>query len=1309
MSSVNVLQIYGIRSFGPEDEDKATVKFATPLTLILGTNGSGKTTIIEALKYAACGELPSNCKQGAGFIHDPSLCGLVEVRAQTKLSFTDVMNKKKVVVRTMQATQKAKKLEYKTLDSTLTEITPNREKISISSRCADVNSAMCIALGVSKSILNYVIFCHQEDSTWPLDEGKKVKERFDAIFDAVKYNKCLDSIRKLKKEMNDEIKLKKNELGYLRAQKQEAAEKKDKLKKEESRMLIITDRLNAFEKQLGPIREQLSEIASKETVIHKLDTDREKKKTLLKAVCESIDEYKKGIDKEYDGTTDQLKEAISNFQSEFSLQQSKQSSLVAEFERCGKQDVQINKKISDEQLRLGQLKQDEEQNNKRIETRNSDLNKLVNDLELADIYGSVLTEGDVTRTLSGVERRIHEMESNIEILHETGEKEGKIFQAKIDKLREEKARLIQAKQTKSNQLADNKAEAKKVKSDLDEVDQSTEKLHQLEAKLSELKQEIDVTNNSLDINKVQKDILEAEQKRDSLESRMTELEKEVNSLQSLSTIQTELGVLKDSKTTKESEMRKLKNKNADALQQLLNGIPDHGIKHQMQSCIDRLAGEIRKKEAEIREKQKEVTTLETERKYEVEKLRSLTQTLAQDEEELYDVCSGQPYDVVLSEVNTKLQELQDVKGSMSSEACMFRRYVEKLQQEEPCCPLCHREFQAAEEVAELIEELNGKVRDLPSVLSEKTAQVAAAQEKQNRLQQLKPIHERISKVKEVEIPELKSQLETTEDCLNTAKQSLASLKAELAKPQADEILAKKIQGDVVLLDQLQTEIRKLDKEIEKLDAKLPPGGSGRSLQEAMNEQQAVRRELTSIVKTIQTFQAKQNKHNAKLHSLQTEKNRIVEDKLKIQSKVQAKKQLEDKLADLHALEIVLFEEIDRISEQITPVCNKLDEAVHEKDVAYANHRSLLEEERKKLSTFVRHLDSINKIQSDIARYESSGSKSKLESVQKTVAKLERDKEQLMLKRQELQEQIDSLKSELSSQETRKRKLDDNLKLRIKRGEEQQIKIDIEKLDQEIGNLNVATLSRDKKRLETEGANIMKEKAQTEGQKAELGQLIASLRTELNKEFYRDVDKKYKDKLIALKVQEICCEDLNRYYVALDYSIMHFHTEKMKHVNDIVRDLWRQIYCGNDIDTIKIQTDKDTNLSADKRRAFNYRVVQIKNNKELDMRGRCSAGQKVLACLIIRMALAETFSANCGILTLDEPTTNLDKQNIDSLSTALAEIVNSRSRQKNFQLIIITHDEEFLTKLTQVEKLDYYIQVSRNKWGKSVVEIMPLDR
>lgn len=64
MSYLESIRIQGIRSFGPKDSDFATMKFAQekrnaqgqtyvqvdPLTLILGNNGCGKTTIIEALR-----------------------------------------------------------------------------------------------------------------------------------------------------------------------------------------------------------------------------------------------------------------------------------------------------------------------------------------------------------------------------------------------------------------------------------------------------------------------------------------------------------------------------------------------------------------------------------------------------------------------------------------------------------------------------------------------------------------------------------------------------------------------------------------------------------------------------------------------------------------------------------------------------------------------------------------------------------------------------------------------------------------------------------------------------------------------------------------------------------------------------------------------------------------------------------------------------------------------------------------------------------------------------------------------------------
>ena len=46
MAEIKKLQIQGIRSFGPSQEDRQNIEFSSPLTLILGQNGCGKTTII---------------------------------------------------------------------------------------------------------------------------------------------------------------------------------------------------------------------------------------------------------------------------------------------------------------------------------------------------------------------------------------------------------------------------------------------------------------------------------------------------------------------------------------------------------------------------------------------------------------------------------------------------------------------------------------------------------------------------------------------------------------------------------------------------------------------------------------------------------------------------------------------------------------------------------------------------------------------------------------------------------------------------------------------------------------------------------------------------------------------------------------------------------------------------------------------------------------------------------------------------------------------------------------------------------------
>lgn len=62
---------------------------------------------------------------------------------------------------------------------------------------------------------------------------------------------------------------------------------------------------------------------------------------------------------------------------------------------------------------------------------------------------------------------------------------------------------------------------------------------------------------------------------------------------------------------------------------------------------------------------------------------------------------------------------------------------------------------------------------------------------------------------------------------------------------------------------------------------------------------------------------------------------------------------------------------------------------------------------------------------------------------------------------------------------------------------------------------------------------------------------------------------------------------------------------MSDINKIIKELWQKTYRNQDIDYIQVKADAETG-----QRSYNYRVAMISGGAELDMRGRCSAGQKV---------------------------------------------------------------------------------------------------
>ena len=324
-------------------------------------------------------------------------------------------------------------------------------------------------------------------------------------------------------------------------------------------------------------------------------------------------------------------------------------------------------------------------------------------------------------------------------------------------------------------------------------------------------------------------------------------------------------------------------------------------------------------------------------------------------------------------------------------------------------------------------------------------------------------------------------------------------------------------------------------------------------------------------------------------------------------------------------------------------------------------------------------------------------------IENTMAEIAKNTQQI----DQINPRIQDINAELLNQEHTKRTVRENLELRHFKSDLEETKAALAKLREskglDEGKFN--ELARDLQRAEQEKSQVSNNMSAERGKLSIHEQQLRDIRTKLNGANYKDVKQKHRRKSIEYETTEMAVRDLDSYYNALDKALQNFHTLKIREINKIVRELWQLIYKGQDIDMIRLESGEEEGAAATAKatRSYNYRVVMCKGDTPLDMRGRCSAGQRVLASIVIRLALAETFCLSCGILALDEPTTNLDEQNKSGLAHALARIILSRSKQQNFQLIIITHDEDFVKLMSnelgtnaEFSLPEYYFRISREE-------------
>ena len=224
------------------------------------------------------------------------------------------------------------------------------------------------------------------------------------------------------------------------------------------------------------------------------------------------------------------------------------------------------------------------------------------------------------------------------------------------------------------------------------------------------------------------------------------------------------------------------------------------------------------------------------------------------------------------------------------------------------------------------------------------------------------------------------------------------------------------------------------------------------------------------------------------------------------------------------------------------------------------------------------------------------------------------------------------------------------------------------------------------RITKENANLSKMNERIDGNKKYLSNINAQIEEKAKQIAGINL---MKDKIEKRRTQ---LGEMNKFKGALVDTEGLLRNRLVTSINSLMQSVWSEIYPYGDYSGIKLEVGKD-DYKLEARTLMDDGTVSW---AEVD--GMASGGERSMACLAMRIAMAMVVVPNLKWLILDEPTHNIDENGIgkfiEMLGSSLPKVVE--------QVFVITHDNE----LKQISSARIY-QLDRDKSKNGYTKVLEL--
>ena len=1030
-----------------------------------------------------------------------------------KMSFNGTAGAKMVITRNLQLLVKKNTRQQKTLECTLV-VTKNGERSAVSSRVAEIDLLMPQNLGVSKAILDSVIFCHQDESLWPMSEPSVLKKKFDEIFEALKYTKAIDNIKTLRKAQNDALKVFKTTEQFTKDIKDKGIRAENKSKALSAELETLREEVTELHKKSTEAEDKYSEAKNKGAqytgVIKDLENSRKKEgwlQTTVQELRDDLKEQRKESDEWLQSELDQYAERMAAHE-----QQEKQQRL--DFEKVTLKIQEISKTLRKKDADAARYQEQRASHEDRIKTRRLMIKKISSDHRIWG-YENDLDDTQIREYTEKILNMSRDQDAAVKKARKEKEREKQKAQDVLNQLHGQLSHLNEGKTFAKKQSALNEREIGYRQTELSSIatDEGEKAILEDEIKGLEIrlrKSRDDSKKNSLD-SKLQ----EGKRQLRTLQDETAQLTADLAQVSKQAEDRAELNIAKKEAASCERNLQKMKDVHGERIEVILgHGWEPSSLEADFRKINDQRSRLVKDAEHERDEVSRRLGQLD----FQLSSARSDRSTsekeLATCVKKLSDDVEGEPgdYPQTLSGIQQDRDTLKSDIDNYENERKYFMDGI-ALAHKEHKCKLCTRNFQGKEQT-DFISRLEKKIAK--QTMAQIREDLSVLEDDLRRTEKARSSYDTWARLSQEVLPKIlanEKRLGLEREKILRDNEQHDKIVEDLVEARRDlESLASTVKHIV----DYSRDFTKHSGRVQELTAEQKDIGISRTPDEIQEELRLLREKTQDKTKSVENIAAEGQRVSTQINTFEKE---LISAKSKlssVHSQLEKKAEIFKKIEDLKKAKGEFHDQVTQLDAQLVNLNPKIE--TEETRVADIERRGSDKEEelRQEATRLSKSFQQLKLANENVEAYNQEDGTAKLEQCQREIESAQRENDIAEEDKTRITRLINKIHKELTNHEANKRIIADNIKYRKTLRDLQEVQTEIAQLSAQNAEADESHWKKESRYWEAQHRKLQSQKNTTLGiataKDTELARLIKDWQVD-----YKEADNNFKRAHIEVEV------------------------------------------------------------------------------------------------------------------------------------------------------------------------------------------------